>query len=511
MATKPVANPLSADLPTNWTDGQIVAPNGPDVSLSAQHGYNYLMTLVNAIATAANAINDAFPDLLDNTTVFQHFGTCSTAAGTAAKAVTVTGTITTLTAGDSVRVLFSNGNTAASPTLNVNNTGAIAIQSSPGTAVAAGYWAAGAVVDLVYTGSAWLIVNAGNTILSSAVTASTSLKTLLSLSSGANTDDAFSAVLARFAASSYAVQKLGLSSGALTNAAVDKLAEYFNTYTWVKTHYDPDIAGTTTPTSAYTVANSNYKYVAYADSYELTVENGVFYVALINPSFITATMSGAGASTLQGALRGKYMIVPGSSSGGVTRAPIGGSNPGNWGGTGGQVMKISSSATFSYVSSDPAIKVATGGLSLVYVLPKSTSTILTSTSSSAYPQNAWNGVDYYDFRGTLLAGAEGTLRSAVITFEGAYTTADLSMEIVLPFTAKAFMLSAETKGTSGAVSSGSTSMAIWVAGQTYIPVSGTASTAIYAAVVQSGNTITITPASVNDALKKAKWRMIAFG
>lgn len=47
--------PLPADLPENWTDGQIVSPGGVEVGLSAKHGYNYLMEQVN---TAQEAINE---------------------------------------------------------------------------------------------------------------------------------------------------------------------------------------------------------------------------------------------------------------------------------------------------------------------------------------------------------------------------------------------------------------------------------------------------------------------
>ena len=38
---------LLADLPENWNENQYVAPNGPQVGLTEQHGYNYLMKQVN--------------------------------------------------------------------------------------------------------------------------------------------------------------------------------------------------------------------------------------------------------------------------------------------------------------------------------------------------------------------------------------------------------------------------------------------------------------------------------
>lgn len=47
---------LPADLPENWTQGQIVSPNGTEVGLTEQHGYNYLMKQVNATQTEVNNV-----------------------------------------------------------------------------------------------------------------------------------------------------------------------------------------------------------------------------------------------------------------------------------------------------------------------------------------------------------------------------------------------------------------------------------------------------------------------
>ncbi len=62
MADRPLLEPLPADLPEDWTSGQIVAPSGADAGLSEQHGYNYLMRQVNAAQRAANAINERLAD-----------------------------------------------------------------------------------------------------------------------------------------------------------------------------------------------------------------------------------------------------------------------------------------------------------------------------------------------------------------------------------------------------------------------------------------------------------------
>lgn len=60
---------LPADLPENWTRGQIVSPNGTETGLTEQHGYNYLMKQVNNTQTEVNNINDALTDVAQQVTV----------------------------------------------------------------------------------------------------------------------------------------------------------------------------------------------------------------------------------------------------------------------------------------------------------------------------------------------------------------------------------------------------------------------------------------------------------
>lgn len=91
------------------------------------------------------------------------YGECSTAAGTAAKAVTIctdgdtTNTAFTLIKGVSVQVKFTVTNTAASPTLNVNGSGAKAIYYN-GAAITAGYLKVNKVYQFVYNGTQWDLV-----------------------------------------------------------------------------------------------------------------------------------------------------------------------------------------------------------------------------------------------------------------------------------------------------------------------------------------------------------------
>ena len=57
--------PLPADLPENWTSGQIIAPTGAEAGLDEKHGYNYLMRQVNNAQRAAKALNEGKADSVD--------------------------------------------------------------------------------------------------------------------------------------------------------------------------------------------------------------------------------------------------------------------------------------------------------------------------------------------------------------------------------------------------------------------------------------------------------------
>lgn len=84
-----------------------------------------------------------------------NYGSCSTAAETAAKTVACTGF--TLAAGAEITVKFTVTNTAASPTLNVNGTGAKPIYYR-GKAITAGYLAANRTYDFRYSGTQYELV-----------------------------------------------------------------------------------------------------------------------------------------------------------------------------------------------------------------------------------------------------------------------------------------------------------------------------------------------------------------
>ena len=83
------------------------------------------------------------------------YGSCSTAAATAAKTVTVSNF--SLETGARIAVKFTVTNTAASPTLNVNSTGAKAIYYK-GAAITASYLTANKTYEFIYNGTQWDLI-----------------------------------------------------------------------------------------------------------------------------------------------------------------------------------------------------------------------------------------------------------------------------------------------------------------------------------------------------------------
>lgn len=153
---------------------------------AASHTHNYAGSgSAGGAATSAVKLStaryiDGMP--FNGTGDIIHYGTCATAAGTAAKAVTITGF--KLVTGARVAIKFSAVNTAANPTLNVSGTGAKAIKMYGATAVNINAWMAGAVVDFVYDGTNWLM----DTAMASRLAAARTIRTNLASTATASFD-----------------------------------------------------------------------------------------------------------------------------------------------------------------------------------------------------------------------------------------------------------------------------------------------------------------------------------
>ena len=188
---------------------------------------------------AGSATKLATPRTIDGvsfngTANITHYGTCSTAAGTAAKTVNLTGF--TLATGAIVTVKFTVTNTAANPTLNVNGTGAKAIMYR-GSAISAGYLAANRVYIFVYDGTDYELIGDINTDTNTTYntgTASTPGLTKLYTGTGSNTDgtmtqDAITDALTGKASSSHTHNYAGSSSaGGAANSVKTSLVIKLN-------------------------------------------------------------------------------------------------------------------------------------------------------------------------------------------------------------------------------------------------------------------------------------------
>lgn len=86
-----------------------------------------------------------------------YYGTCNTTATTAAKTATIDGFV--LEEGSRVLLKMQTNNSAGSPTLNINNTGAKPISVPGGTPNI--YWSAGTVLEFVYDGTYWCLLKEG--------------------------------------------------------------------------------------------------------------------------------------------------------------------------------------------------------------------------------------------------------------------------------------------------------------------------------------------------------------
>lgn len=88
-----------------------------------------------------------------------YYGECTTSPTTAAKIVTVSGNFV-LEKGASIDVMFTYHNTASSPTMNVNGTGAKAIKKYNTSAEEMSYrWAPNSITRFTYDGTYWFIEN----------------------------------------------------------------------------------------------------------------------------------------------------------------------------------------------------------------------------------------------------------------------------------------------------------------------------------------------------------------
>lgn len=150
--------------------GVTLSTNGNDLTITAEGGAQAIPVKADGVTSVENSTGTL--------AMINRYGTCATAAATAAKTVNITTGTFTLETGASVYVKFSNANTVANPTLNVDGTGAKRIYFGNASAHSREPWAwtVGAVLAFVYDGNYWQVVQpkTSTQLYSDAVDADTS-------------------------------------------------------------------------------------------------------------------------------------------------------------------------------------------------------------------------------------------------------------------------------------------------------------------------------------------------
>lgn len=158
--------------PEDITDTQeMIAPieAGPTASKAYAKGkqliYNGLLYKVTTAIAQGDTLTDGTNIALSDDVVTQletltinapKYGTSSTSASTTAKTATTTNGDFNLHTGSVVRVKFTYTNTATTPTLNVDSTGAHAIKAYNTTKPDV-YWKAGDIVEFTYDGTNFIM------------------------------------------------------------------------------------------------------------------------------------------------------------------------------------------------------------------------------------------------------------------------------------------------------------------------------------------------------------------
>lgn len=162
---------LPADLPENWSDGDIVAPDGISVGLTPQHGYNYLNAAVNKAQEGVNALQGEVGKVLDTTSQLQGCYTTYTPEGGTDGvdyAVDIPG-VTALESGLTIKVIPHQSSTGTNPNLNINGLGAKGIRrylsgntagttSGSNTTTATNWLRGNRAIMLIYNGSYWVVL-----------------------------------------------------------------------------------------------------------------------------------------------------------------------------------------------------------------------------------------------------------------------------------------------------------------------------------------------------------------
>lgn len=278
--------------------------NGDRVTVVSQGGTYKVISVASAVRSLTESITT---EVSARKAVY---ATCGTAAGTKAKVATCANF--SLYTGATVAVKFTYANTHATPTLNVNSTGAKAIRSYTGAALAAGEykWKAGATLQFVYDGSYWRLSDAGlstrvtqtESSIETVITGLDGVKTLIyDTSSGTLVTKAGQNVGALVSSDgSFKVVALTWSDGVPTiGAAVSQLAA----------------ASTSLASGAFKVAAATSKTTLESKGAMILYANGE-YSSILGISSQTLSLTGTSTHAYGGLLMGAVVLWSGDATSG---------------------------------------------------------------------------------------------------------------------------------------------------------------------------------------------------
>ena len=196
--------------------------NSHTVEADVPEDAKFTDTTYSAATTSANGLMSATDkSKLDNTNLA--YGTCATAAATAAKVVTVTGnTNWKLAVGSEIVVKFTNTNTASNCTLNVNGTGAKQIWYNNAVYTAASSTVSGYAnryIRYMYDGTYWVWMGYSldaNTWTAASATANGYVSTGTQTFAGAKTFNGIVKVAGATAAGTSQVRNIAAGTAAAT-------------------------------------------------------------------------------------------------------------------------------------------------------------------------------------------------------------------------------------------------------------------------------------------------------
>lgn len=154
IADSKIVTFAQASQPTATDTGDLWVDTDDENKLYRWDGTAWVAMRDGTIATAQSKADSAY-NLANNAVGYaqNRYGTCLTGASTGAKVASLTNFV--LYTGATVTIYFTYGNTASTPTLNVNSTGAKDIWVKGSAIASQFYWKDGDTVTFIYDGTHW--------------------------------------------------------------------------------------------------------------------------------------------------------------------------------------------------------------------------------------------------------------------------------------------------------------------------------------------------------------------